>query len=114
MKNENSNVKLLISEQAVNGVAIEHAIEMLVRNAIEHGVQYSADLVQSYVDDYDEASAEDVARLLTECTDDNAEYAFERFDKKPDLATKIQALKNAFKNTAPNHRIKKVTCYEFD
>jgi hypothetical protein len=77
---------------------IDRNIEMVVLYAIEHGIQYTSDFVQFLADDTYEESVEDVAEILKGFSEESAEYAFDKIDKKSDLAINIQALKDAIKH----------------
>jgi thiamine phosphate synthase YjbQ (UPF0047 family) len=69
-------------------------------------MQYTSDFVQFLADEMDEESTEDIAEILDGFADESAGYAFDKIDERSDLATHIQALKNAIKNTALNQRAK--------
>lgn len=94
----------LTTVKALEMKGIERNIELVVLHAIEYGIQYTTDFVQFLADDSDKESADDVAEILDGIAEESAEYAFDKIDEKSALATHIQALKNAMKNTTPNQR----------
>lgn len=111
MKSENSNVKLLISEQAKNEITIEHAIEMVVMHAFEYGAKHVSDFVEYLTE---EGTEEPLEKIVAGFADECREFALDNIDENFILKKHIQALEKVVQNAVSNPKIKKITCYEFD